>query len=84
MIMSSLQVVTLSDRTPVEPGSCRYWLPAAWTPGPRGNVIIVAPVSRDNLQGTGPEAYGTVQVIADDGVRLVSTVELGVLVVPAQ
>lgn len=79
-----LSIVTL-DRTPVELGSCRYYLPAEARRdyGESGHAIIVEPVTPDTLGASGPEAYGTVRVITDAGVRVVCTLDIGVLVLPS-
>ena len=78
--MSQQQLmITALDGGPAEP--VRYWVPAQWEPGTEGYVIMLEPVTADNLRGTDETAYGSVRVLTDDGVRVASTVSLGVLVV---
>ena len=82
MDQQQLVIVGLSDREPIELGTVRYMLGEAGETG--GNVIMLAPVTPDDLQANDPaQAYGTVRVITDDGVELVQTIGLGVLVVRA-
>lgn len=59
----------------------RFYLPASWEAGTEGFVIMLSPVTPDNLLAVDETRYGSVRVLTDDGVRTVSTVSLGVLVV---
>lgn len=82
--MNTLKIVTLSTREPVELGSVRYYLPPRYEPSAdQGDVIIVAPVSADSIGAPG-DNVGSVHVITSQGSRVVDTVGLGVLVVPAE
>ena len=82
MDQQQLVIVTLSEREPVESGTVRYLLSEDDRPGQ--NVIMLEPVTPDDLQANDPGiAYGTVRVITDRGVEVVQTVGLGVLVIRA-
>lgn len=77
-----LVIVALGDREPLT--GERYML------GEDGHgqvVTMLEPLTPDNLAlpGSDPNAYGTVRIRDDQGtVRAVSTLGLGVLVVPAE
>jgi len=86
--MSKLSILTLESREPIQPGEVRYMLGAMDDQGAYGvgqYVIIVEPITPDNLQAcSSEEAYGTLAVITDEGRAVVHTVGLGVLVLPAE
>lgn len=75
-----LVIVGLCDRKPLT--GDRYMLGQDETVGQ--TVTMLEPVTPDNLLATDPDvAYGSVRVRLVDGTeRVVSTLDLGVLVVP--
>lgn len=75
----ALKIVTL-DRQPVRPGDTRYMIDSD-RPAEDGYVIILDPITPDDLLAPGPEAYGTLRVVTAYGVRTVTTVVAGVLVI---
>lgn len=82
MDKQQLVIVTLAGNEPVSLPDTRYMLREDRT---GEYVIVVAPVTVDDLLARDPaQAYGTVRVITDNGVEIVSTLGLGLLVVPAQ
>lgn len=74
-------VITTLDGTPFTE-DWRWYNPASWEPGTEGFVILVEPVTPDVIGGTDESVYGSVRVITDDGGMIVSTVSLGLLVLP--
>ena len=78
----ALEIVTLS-REPLTEGSIRYYTPgqteSATDSGP---AIIVCGVRPDCLGAALPEQrYGAVAIMTVDGLRTVSSLDLGVLVI---
>jgi hypothetical protein len=87
--MTGLSILTLSTRDPIPAGSVRYmlgtWDDVAGEYGVGQYVIIVEPVTPDRLPVLGlEEGTGSVAVITDDGLAVVPTVGLGVLVLPTE
>lgn len=87
MTEQQLVITTLVDRTPVTLPETRYML--GWDGSdqdrPGQYVIVLEPVTPDDLLANDPgQAYGSVRVLTDQGVEIVSTVCLGLLVIKAE
>jgi hypothetical protein len=85
--MTKLSILTLADREPIMAGDTRYLLGDFTGKGYETGqyVIIVEPRTPDDLTApSSEEAYGTLAVITEDGLQVVSTMGLGVLVLPTE
>jgi len=78
----ALNIVNLA-REPLAPGDVRFFHPAASSDrGDEGLAIILCGVTPDRLNETDPAlAYGTLRILTAYGVRTVTSLDMGVLVI---
>jgi hypothetical protein len=79
----ALSIVNLA-RDPLAPGDARYYHPAVTDArdGDDGWAIILRGLTPDRLTETDPAVqYGTLQIMTSYGVRTVTSLDVGVLVI---